>query len=488
MPNNFTIIIDNPANLVSAAISLIRTGTEFAISQLARHLDWQGSLDVQVRIRAADDPQHPYPNIDGILPAVPGVTFDAGGTGHMVTLAEARTGTDPNGDQPDTSFTIYLGRDGSIRNYGLPVWFDPVPRHDVTPDLPPGHHDFVSIAMHEILHGLGFYYWPQAKVDFTRQIDTVNGVNYFTGDAVKALLGPRGLPLAAQSDHYGNSDIAYQPVTRGIMYQFGNYELNRWEIGRLDLAVLRDLGWTVKSDAGLPLVDLDDRHPDVMGTSGPDRLYGDFRGNLLTGLAGNDRFDGGAGDDTILGGDGLDVALFKGGTARVATNGTATVTGADGTDLLDGVEVLVLGGRTQFTRPLSHTLLSDPVDEGLYLAANPDVAAAVAAGAFASGSAHWAAHGKAEGRAPGPFFDTGYYASHNADLAAAFGDNAVLLLDHWLRFGMAEGRAASPFFDPKAYLTLNPDVAAAGANPVLHYLAYGIVENRAIGADLVWFG
>lgn len=488
MTNKFTITIDNPGNLVTSAISLIRSGTEFAISQLARHLDWQGSLDVQVRIRPADDPQHPYPTVDGILPALPGVTFDTASVGHLVTLAEARTGVDPNGDQPDTVFTVYLGRDGTIRNYGYPVWLDPAPQADMTPALPAGHHDFVSIAMHEILHGLGFYYWPQAKVEFTRLVETVDGVNYFRGDAVKALLGPLGLPLAAQSDHYGSSDISYTQVTRGIMYQAGNYELNRWEIGRLDLAVLKDLGWSVKSDVGLPLVDLDDHRPDVAGTSGADRIYGDFRGNLLTGMAGNDRFDGGAGNDTIQGGSGLDVALFTGGTAQIGGNGAVTVTGADGTDLLDGVEVLILGGRTQFTQPVSRSLLSDPVDEGLYLAANPDVAAAVAAGAFASGSAHWAAHGKAEGRAPSPFFDADYYAGHNADLAAAFGNNGAALLDHWLRFGMVEGRAASPFFDPKAYLTLNPDVAAAGVNPVLHYLAYGIAENRAIGADLNWFG
>ncbi|MFV3126001.1 hypothetical protein [Niveispirillum sp. KHB5.9] len=488
MSNAFTVTIDNPGNLVSGSIALIRSGTEFAISQLARYLDWQGSLDVQVRIRSADDPQHPYPNVDGILPANPGVTFDTAGTGSLVTLAEARTGVDPNGATADTVFTIYLGRDGTIRNYGFPVWLDPNPRADTTPALPAGQHDFVSIATHEILHGLGFYYWPAAKVEFTRQLTNVNGVNYFTGDAVKALLGPQGLPLANQSDHYGNSNIDYQPVTRGIMYQFGNYELNRWEIGRLDLAVLKDLGWTVKSTAGLPLVDLDDRQPNVTGTAATDRVYGDFRGNVLTGLAGNDLFDGGLGNDTMSGGTGLDVALFTGGTASIAADGTAIVTGPDSIDRTDGVEVLILGSRTIFTHAVSRTLLSNPVDEKIYLAANPDVAAAVTAGAFTSGAAHWAAYGKAEGRSPSAFFDADYYAGHNPDLAAAFGSNDAALLDHWLRLGMSEGRAASPFFNPQAYLTLNPDVAAAGVNPVLHYLAYGIAENRAIGADLSWFG
>lgn len=488
MSNLFTITIDNPGNLITDKLDLIRSGTEFALTELGRYLDWQGTLDITVSIRTHGDPQNPYPQYNGLIPSQPGYTLDASGRAQMVTLAEARTGIDPNGAKPDSSFTIYLGDDGTMRNYGFPVWLDPNPRHDVTPVIPAGHHDFVSVAIHELLHGFGFYYWPQAMTEFTRQVSVSDGVAYFTGANVRALVGGQGLPLAAQSDHYGNAGLADEGVSRGIMYRFGNYEQNRWMPGRLDLAVLADLGWTVKDQTGLPLVELDDRAPHVTGTAAADRIWGDFQNNRLDGQAGNDRLDGGKGDDTILGGDGLDIALFTGGTMGRTSDGAIQVTGPDGSDRVEGVEVLLLGNRTYFTSPLSTSLLSNPVDETLYLAANPDIAAAVRVGALTSGAAHWTAYGRAEGRAPSPFFDAAYYAGHNEDLSAAFGQDVARLLEHWLNYGIVEGRAASPLFDPKAYLALNPDVAAAGMNPLPHYLAYGIAEGRPVGADLSWFG
>lgn len=488
MANLFTVAISNPLNLIPDLVPLIRQGTEFALATLARYLDWNGSMDVEVRIRAATDPQHPYPQVDGILPAYPAVTFDDTGQGNLVTLQEAVTGIDANGTTADAAFTIFLGADGTMRNYGFPVWLDPAPQQDVTPDLPAGHHDYASIALHELLHTFGFYYWPAARTEFVRQTQTIDGVTYFLGENVKALLGPLGLPLSAgNTDHYGNSTIDYQPVTRGIMYQFGNYEQNRWELGRLDLAVLKDLGWTVRTMDGLALVDLDDRMPWVTGTDRSERLYGDFHDNRLEGGAGNDTLYGAAGNDTLIGGEGVDVALFSGGVFIRGADGAITVTGPDGTDRVEGVEVLILDGQTFFTSPAGRPLSGDPVDEAMYLAANPDVAAAVAAGALPDGATHWHSWGRLEGRAPNLLFDAAYYAGRNADLRAAFGDDSAQLLNHWLLMGIHEGRRGSSFFDPAAYLALNPDVAAAGVNPMVHYLAYGIMEGRAIGADMDWF-
>ena len=70
------------------------------------------------------------------------------------------------------------------------------------------------------------------------------------------------------------------------------------------------------------------------GGSGRDALYGD---------SGDDRLVGGAGDDRLDGGAGLDTAVFRGGRAGYAVttrDGVFTVTGADGIDVLFGVEQL----------------------------------------------------------------------------------------------------------------------------------------------------
>lgn len=50
--------------------------------------------------------------------------------------------------------------------------------------------------------------------------------------------------------------------------------------------------------------------------------------------------------------------------------------------------------------PIVVTPPTEPFDEAYYLEANPDVAAAVAAGAFVNGWHHFDLHGRAEGRAP----------------------------------------------------------------------------------------
>jgi hypothetical protein len=81
------------------------------------------------------------------------------------------------------------------------------------------------------------------------------------------------------------------------MWQYGNYELNRLDIGRVDLAVLQDLGHQIKTYEGLPLFELSDSDPNVTGTSASETLYGNYQANVITGSGGNDNIDGGAGID-----------------------------------------------------------------------------------------------------------------------------------------------------------------------------------------------
>ena len=82
------------------------------------------------------------------------------------------------------------------------------------------------------------------------------------------------------------------------MWQYGNYELNRLDIGRVDLAILQDLGHQIKTYEGLPLFELSDSDPNVTGTSASETIYGNYQANVLTGLNGNDVLDGGLGIDT----------------------------------------------------------------------------------------------------------------------------------------------------------------------------------------------
>ena len=122
---------------------------------------------------------------------------------------------------------------------------------------------------------------------------------YFDGPITKSLLGG-ALPLSPSdnSDHYGNIGLATNNAPRGLMWQYGNYELNRLDIGRIDLAVLQDLGYQIKTYEGLPLFELSDSYTNITGTWASETLYGNYQANVISGLYGNDIMDGGAGIDT----------------------------------------------------------------------------------------------------------------------------------------------------------------------------------------------
>lgn len=89
------------------------------------------------------------------------------------------------------------------------------------------------------------------------------------------------------------------------------------------------------------------------GGAGNDALEGGGGRDSLSGGVGDDRLAGGAGNDTLVGGGGIDRAVYRGVFANYtiarADNGTVTVTdttGADGTDVLTGVETLVFADRS----------------------------------------------------------------------------------------------------------------------------------------------
>jgi len=262
-------------------------------------------------------------------------------------------------------------------------------------------------------------------------------------------------------------------------------------------------------------------------------LLGGRGADTLTGGAGFDTLTGGAGDDRLIGGGGIDFAVFAGDRSAFTLTRDGDgflLTGTDGSDRLSGVEMAVFNRGAIFLGGAGASLFN----EAGYLAANPDVAAAVRAGALSSGQSHYEAFGRAEGRPgatglslfdetfylsryadiasavrngvfesgyahyqmygrtegrnPSLYFDTDYYLAKNPDVAGAVRAGAILAVDHYLNYGLNEGREASPYFNAADYLRINPDVAAAGLNAVRHFLTYGYAEGRLAGIDWDYFG
>jgi uncharacterized delta-60 repeat protein len=94
----------------------------------------------------------------------------------------------------------------------------------------------------------------------------------------------------------------------------------------------------------------------INGGAGADTLNGTVAAETLSGAAGNDTLTGGAGNDLIDGGLGVDTAVFNSTLWSFAkTNGVLTITSADGTDTISGVERLQFSDRTIYTATLADT-------------------------------------------------------------------------------------------------------------------------------------
>ena len=110
----------------------------------------------------------------------------------------------------------------------------------------------------------------------------------------------------------------------------------------------------------------------LSGNLGNDSLDGRGGADTLQGGAGNDTLTGGAGDDAINGGAGTDTAILGGSRAAYGFAVTADglvvtdlrATSPEGTDLLLGVEVLVLEGRSHEVSRLWGARITDRLGTG----------------------------------------------------------------------------------------------------------------------------
>ena len=251
--NNYTISVTDQSNLIA-------TGLEQSIAQIAEsvvlhmgnYLSWRGTLDLEVRV--LPNSELTWSDANGLAPALGSHSWN--GTGWTSnTLAEAITGIDPVSGDAEIGCFLYLGSDNLPRNYGDLFWFDPFPSSSQQVKVPTGEVDFYGVLLHEIFHCLGF--WGSSE-EWISRVETRDGFHYFVGDKVEEILGG-DLLLAPPygdgtlPDHYGNDNNVSNTISSGLLYQWGNYELNRLDIGQIDLAVLEDMGHTIKTYEGLPV-------------------------------------------------------------------------------------------------------------------------------------------------------------------------------------------------------------------------------------------
>ena len=323
--NKYSFSITGTSSAYADEFDAITSNAVAVVEYLSDYVSWEGTLDF---VTYFDGPQTYGPNGtwfyssgNGLLPAYGGNTFN-GGTWRTWANSEAFTGIDANGADFDIGAWILPNLNGNLTNHGDPLYFDQNPDPYTTPDVPAGTHDFFTVFLHEVLHSLGIWSLAQNAGSPNTAFDDLtierNGQYYFEGPAVMSLLG-QALPLAISGsrDHYGLNTNGSNPVERGTVFEYGNYEENRWHLGKLELAILSDLGYTTANTQFLPLVETADenytgvRIMPIEGTIGDDIINGSSATETIIGGAGNDTIFADGGSDTIQGGGGLDTIKYS---------------------------------------------------------------------------------------------------------------------------------------------------------------------------------
>jgi hypothetical protein len=257
----FQFLLDDP-NHQFDAFPLLRTDLNAAGQILSSSLPGRGTIEVLVR------PDDSIPRASGTCIGVTTVGQVGGfAVEENAPVTAARTGVDPNGPGAP-EIVINLNAQSYLKNE---VWFDPSGAAR-TGAVPNNKVDFISVALHELLHGCGFTGYRtvggpndgllsggyESTFDvFTRWgAGGDPGVLYFVGPRAMAVYGGP-VPLVSQGpnapltshNYYELGNPTGQPgadlvpdLENGVLFLYGA----RYTPSPLDLAILQDIGWTAQ--------------------------------------------------------------------------------------------------------------------------------------------------------------------------------------------------------------------------------------------------
>lgn len=315
----FTIVDGNSvatSGLTNAQIRAVRDGVLGATGILSQHLpDVPVTIEILLELRPL-----------GNALATGGTTLSFSGTEgpgqefwDLASVRELVEGREfaPNGITTDITMTIDVD---DVRSGAF--FFDPDPQARTAP-IPREKFDFISVALHELLHGFGMLATvpgEPSNVDgdgpdltaFDDNIDLINGERFFTGANAVAANG--GQPVLFEP---GLSSHIALPADGGI-----NSILNavvrageRDTISDVEIGILQDLGMFAPPD-------MPTQRP---GTPANDRFVG---------TSADEIFDGMARQDTVI------FDLNRASTTVTLSGDTVVTSGPQGMDSLISIERL----------------------------------------------------------------------------------------------------------------------------------------------------
>lgn len=228
------------------------------------------------------------------------------------------------------------------------VWLDPTPA--TRGDLPANKYDGLSIMLHELGHGLGFYgFYDDSTKTFVDGYKSSFDYRVVAGAPYASFIGPStkpiltGVPITLGNyGHYGENpgDPREGNILLGLMNGLGVVKGYAYSIGALDVAMLADTGLGTNGDDVLDLPFL----PSMRGGPGDDSITGGDGANTLVGDAGRDALFGGGGNDRLIGGTEQDNLTGGAGDDRLdGGTGADVMAGGSGNDtyIVDDAKDLV---------------------------------------------------------------------------------------------------------------------------------------------------
>lgn len=205
-----------------------------------------GGADIEVELEL---------DLAGKVPRAAGNSVASGFVRHDGTYAifeqglafEIRTGTDPNGSEPDVRIML---NPGYLEDE---LWFDPEPLMR-TAQVPLDRTDAVSVFAHELGHAFGFNGWwdepngrlPQDYASTWDRSTAYDGAgHYFIGPEASALYGGPVPITLGNNWHVGNGTGLGADLLDDLMNGVAFYRGTRYEVSPLDLAMLDDMGVTL---------------------------------------------------------------------------------------------------------------------------------------------------------------------------------------------------------------------------------------------------
>lgn len=229
-------IVNYPLNYGVSKLEL-EANAVAAINYLKKFISWKGVLDFVIRFDSTNTlgtywkPMGPgFAAYGGIAPS-----------GRTYAAEEAVTGIDANGAEYDVGMWV-SPLTTTLTDYGSTMYVDPAPVPEQ--ELPLiNQRDLFSVFLHESFHALGMWSTAQHGItptSFDALTTLTNNQWFFNGaETIRVFGSPLPLGLTGSRDHY--SDMI--PRTYEVMREFG-YN-GRWQLTKLDLAILAELGYSV---------------------------------------------------------------------------------------------------------------------------------------------------------------------------------------------------------------------------------------------------